>query len=177
MKRIAFSLLSVLILVAMALPASSGAVLASGGDVDYIIISPDNVFIDGGGAEAQAYSAEAFDAQENSLGDVTQDTNFTIEPEAGGSWEGCTYTSERIGDWLVTGTHTSGKTDTASLLVLETPEYPGGDPAPPGGGAGGGASSSAPSSTTTEAESPPPVGNGGEPPHLEVDKSVSPLRA
>jgi len=169
-KRIAFSLLSVVILIAMALPAGSGAVLAGGGDVDYIVISPYNAFIDGGGAETQAYSAEAFDAQENSLGDVTQDTSFTIEPGAGGSWEGCTYTSGHIGGWVVTGTHTTGKTGTAILLVLETPEYPGGSPDPPGGGA----SSSAPSGTTMEGESTPPVGGGSDPPHLEVEKSVSP---
>ena len=76
MKRIAFSLLSVVMLIVMALPIANTAVLAGEGSVanltagpenttplDYIIISPDNASIDGGGAETQAYSAEAFDAQ------------------------------------------------------------------------------------------------------------------
>ena len=112
----------------VALPGGSAAVLAGEGDVDYIIISPDNASIDGGGAGTQAYSAEAFDAQGISLGDVTQNTSFTIEPEAGGSWEGCTYTSEHVGDWVVTGTHITGKADTAILWVLEPPEYPVGGP-------------------------------------------------
>jgi len=71
----------------MALPAGSGAVLAGGGDVDYIIISPDNASIDGGGAETQAYTAEAFDAQENSLGDVTQDTRLVRLPHQVQPWK------------------------------------------------------------------------------------------
>ncbi len=181
MKKIAFSLLSIIMLVAMALPAASIAVLAGGGDVanltagqenttplDYIVISPDNASINGGGEETQAYTAEAFDAQEKSLGNVTRDTNFTIEPEAGGSWEGCIYTSEHVGDWVVTGTHITGKTDTAILQVLETPEYPGGSfvsPDQPGANRG----------TETPAKSTPVLTsqtNGT--PRLEVDKTVSP---
>jgi uncharacterized protein YegL len=156
----------------VALPGGSAAVLAGEGDLDYIVISPDSAFIDGGGEGTQAYIAEAFDAQGNSLGDVTQDTNFTIEPEAGGTWEGCLYTSEHVGDWVVTGTHITDKTDTAGLHILETPTYPGGSPAPPEGGP---VSAGAPG-TNTETERPAkstPV-TAGAPPHLEVAKSVSP---
>ena len=38
----------------VALAGGSTAVLAGEGNVDYIVISPDNAFIDGGGEETQA---------------------------------------------------------------------------------------------------------------------------
>ena len=139
MKRIMFSLLSVIMLITMALPAAATPVLAgedgaanvtAGSEnvisVDCIVISPDAALIKAGGEENQSYSAEAFDARDNGLGDVTQDTKFTIQPEAGGSWEGNTYISGEPGDWVVTGTYISGEADTANLYILETAAYPGG---------------------------------------------------
>jgi len=80
----------------------------------YIVISPDAATIAAG--EVQTYTAEAFDAYGNSLGDVTASTVFTIEAAAGGSWSGNSYTSEKAGTWTVTGIY-SGISDTAILTV------------------------------------------------------------
>ena len=43
--------------------------------VDHIVISPNNATITAGGS--QSYTAQAFDAANNSLGDVTATTTFT----------------------------------------------------------------------------------------------------
>ena len=84
------------------------------GTADHIVISPDGASITAG--TTQAYTAEAFDAANNSLGNVTSTTTFTITTGAGGSWSTNTYTSATSGTWTVTGTY-SGKTDTATLTV------------------------------------------------------------
>jgi hypothetical protein len=82
--------------------------------VDHIVISPSAATIlEGGG---QAYSAEAFDAYDNSLGDVTNDTTFTIESGADGGCAGNVCTATADGVWTVTGTYI-GLTDTAVLTV------------------------------------------------------------
>src|SRR5207247_3716903 len=47
--------------------------------VDHIVISPASASITAGGS--QAYTAQAFDAANNSLGDVTSSTTFTIVPD------------------------------------------------------------------------------------------------
>lgn len=62
------------------------------------------------------YTAEAFDACGNSLGDVTGSTAWSITPEAGGSWLANVYTSEKAGTWVVTGDWVS-LTDDATLTV------------------------------------------------------------
>jgi uncharacterized repeat protein (TIGR01451 family) len=61
--------------------------------LDYIVISPATSTISAG--DDQTYTAEAFDSNNNSLGDVTSSTDFSIEPGAGGSWAANVYTSER----------------------------------------------------------------------------------
>ena len=58
----------------------------------------------------------AFDSFNNSLGNVTGSTAFSIQAGAGGSWSGATYTSANAGTWTVTGTYSS-KSATASLTV------------------------------------------------------------
>ncbi|MFH1662929.1 MAG: Ig-like domain-containing protein, partial [Chloroflexota bacterium] len=88
------------------------------GPVASIVISPDTTTITAGGS--QTYTAEAFDAFGNSLGDVTPGTTFSIESGAGGSWGTNEYTSEFAGTWTVTGEY-SGKTDTAILTVTAGP--------------------------------------------------------
>ena len=82
------------------------------GSLDHITISPASATIGPGGS--QAYTAEAFDAQNNSLGDVTATTTFTIAPN--GSCTGATCTASAAGAHTVTGTH-SGKSATATLQV------------------------------------------------------------
>lgn len=137
MKKVIFSLLSVVMLISMMLPAVSPPLMAGGGGagnqtagsenvtpLGYIVISPDSAVIKGDGEEEQTFTAEAFDAKGNSLGDVTKDTVFSIDGDDGGSWESNVYTSLYGGGWTVTGTHISGKTDIATLHVIESRAHP-----------------------------------------------------
>ncbi|MBA7671203.1 hypothetical protein ES703_79356 [subsurface metagenome] len=89
--------------------------------LDHIVISPDTASIAAG--DSQAYTAEAFDPGDNSLGNVTNDTTFEIVAGAGGSWAANVYTSENAGTWTVTGTY-SGKSDTATLTVTTAGSLP-----------------------------------------------------
>jgi hypothetical protein len=89
------------------------------GSLDYIIISPDTATITAG--DSQVYTAEAFDAFDNSLGNITSSTTFSIETGAGGSWDDNIYISENVGTWTVTGEY-DGLTDTAILNVVLEPE-------------------------------------------------------
>jgi hypothetical protein len=82
------------------------------GSLDHIVISPSSATISAGGS--QAYTAQGFDASNNSLGDVTAFTTFSITPE--GSCAGATCTANAGGPHTVTG-NDSGKTNTASLTV------------------------------------------------------------
>ena len=88
------------------LQVTAGAVL------DHIVISPASATISAGGS--QAYTAEGFDASNNSLGDVTASTSFSISPN--GSCTGSTCTATAAGPHTVTGNN-GGKTSTASLSV------------------------------------------------------------
>lgn len=56
-----------------------------------IVVSPQTAIIDIG--ESQTFTATAYDAKGNGS-DVTLDTVFSVPPEAGGYWEGGTYTSD-----------------------------------------------------------------------------------
>jgi hypothetical protein len=84
--------------------------------VDHIVISPGSASITAGGS--QTYTAQAFDASSNSLGDVTASTTFTIAPD--GSCTGATCTATNAGEHTVTGTN-GGKTSNASLSVTAGP--------------------------------------------------------
>jgi len=87
--------------------------------LDYIVISPTEATILAGAQ--QEYTATAFDEFDNLRGDVTGETQFTIEEEAGGTWEKNVYTSENYGDdWTVLGTYKREYTDEAKLTVLDT---------------------------------------------------------
>lgn len=85
-----------------------------------IEISPEEITIAAG--ETRAYTAVAYDAYENSIGDVSDETEFAIvEPGHGGEWgagesDDNVYTSKYIGEWTVMGDYT-GLTDTATLIV------------------------------------------------------------
>jgi uncharacterized repeat protein (TIGR01451 family) len=88
------------------------------GELDYIVISPQEATVLAG--SQQDYASEAFDEFDNSRGDVTDETVFEIvEPGDGGTWDGNVYTSENYGTWTVQGDY-GGVTDTATLIVQDT---------------------------------------------------------
>ena len=80
--------------------------------LDHLVLSPASATISAGGS--QAYTAEGRDQYDNSLGDMTASTTFSIAPN--GSCTGATCTASVAGPHTVTGTK-SGKTGTASLQV------------------------------------------------------------
>jgi carbohydrate binding protein with CBM4/9 domain len=82
------------------------------GGLDHIVISPATATISAGGS--QAYTAQGFDASNNSLGDVTAFTTFSIAPDGACTGSVCTATTG--GQHTVTG-NDGGKTSTASLTV------------------------------------------------------------
>jgi len=96
-------------------------VMVTAGKLHHIVISPaDPAAIKTG--ETQTYTAEAFDADNISLGDVTSDTEFKIEKDAKGKWDKKNknvYTSEKAGTWEVTGEYSKKIKDTATLTVAE----------------------------------------------------------
>jgi parallel beta-helix repeat protein len=94
----------------------SASLNVTAGGIDHIVISPASATISAGGS--QAYTAEAFDAANNSLGDVTSSTTFSILPD--GSCTGAACTATTAGAHTVTGNN-GGKTSTASLSVLAGP--------------------------------------------------------
>jgi len=93
---------------------TSSPITVNAGSLDHIVVSPASSTVTAGGTET--YTAEAFDAYGNSLGDVTSSTSWSIQSGAGGSWAANVYTSEKAGTWTVTGTY-SDKSDTATLTV------------------------------------------------------------
>jgi parallel beta-helix repeat protein len=80
--------------------------------LDHLVLSPASATIAAGGS--QAYTAQGRDQYDNSLGDMTASTTFSISPN--GSCTGATCTATAAGSHTVTGTR-SGKTGTASLSV------------------------------------------------------------
>ncbi len=93
---------------------SQPGIVVNPGALDHITISPSSAIITAG--NSQAFTAQAFDAYSNNLGDVTASTTWSIDAPAGGSWSGATYTSQSAGTWIVTGTY-SGFNGVASLTV------------------------------------------------------------
>ena len=94
-----------------ALSAGEIAALAAG-PLDHIVISPDDATVTAG--TTQAYTAEGFDALDNSLGDVTGDTSFSID--GAGTCTDANCGSDVAGGYIVTGTD-GLLTDTAALTV------------------------------------------------------------
>jgi len=85
---------------------------------DHIVVSPASATIELGGS--RSYTAEAFDTDGNSMGNVTGRTTFGIQPS--GSCTGNTCTPAAKGTHAVVGTY-SGDSDSASLVV-EAPPCP-----------------------------------------------------
>jgi outer membrane protein assembly factor BamB len=79
--------------------------------LDHVGLSPASSSITAGGS--QTYTATGYDAANNSLGDMTSGTTFTISD---GSCTGAICTATIAGTHIVTGTN-SGKTGTATLTV------------------------------------------------------------
>ena len=82
--------------------------------LDHLVLAPATATIAAGGS--QAYTATGYDAFNNSRGDLTAATTFTIRPD--GSCTGASCTATRSGPHTVTGT-SAGKTGTASLAVTD----------------------------------------------------------
>jgi len=78
-----------------------------------IELAPTDETVIAGGSVTYTVTAE--DTYGNTW-DVTAQTTFSIEPGAGGSWTGNTYTSETAGDWIVTGQY-GDLANTATLHV------------------------------------------------------------
>jgi alpha-tubulin suppressor-like RCC1 family protein len=91
---------------------ATASLSVSSGSLDHIVLSPASATITAGGS--QTYSAQGFDIDGNSLGDVTASTVFSVAPD--GSCTGATCTATVSGAHTVTGTDGS-KTATASLTV------------------------------------------------------------
>jgi len=91
--------------------ASATLTVVADEGVSSIAISPKTATIPAGGS--QAYTATSLDQYGNSIGDVTDDTNFSI---AGGSCTDAVCTSDKKGDHQVTGNYLD-RTDTATLTV------------------------------------------------------------
>src|SRR5207253_5875273 len=82
------------------------------GALDHLVLSPASATITAGGS--QAYTAEGRDAFNNSLGDETATTAFTVSPDGSCTANSCS--ASVAGSHTVTGTK-STKTGTASLTV------------------------------------------------------------
>jgi hypothetical protein len=92
---------------------------------DHIVISPSNATIQPGGS--RSYTAEAFDTDGGSMGNVTADTVFSIAPN--GSCGGNTCTAQQPGAHTVTGTY-HGDSDRATLRVENAAPPPSPSPSP-----------------------------------------------
>ena len=96
----------------------TATLIVTAGDLHHIAISPNPQTIVAGAT--QAYLAKGFDANGNSLGDVTGSTTFTID----GTGSSCAVEkcgSTIVGDYTVTGTYLGELTDTAILHVTAVP--------------------------------------------------------
>jgi len=85
-------------------------------EMEYIEVSPEDSTITAG--ETESYLATAYDEFGNEIGDVTEETVWSIDEEAGGEWDQTTgvYTSEFAGVWTVEGEY-DGIVNTTSLTV------------------------------------------------------------
>ncbi len=85
-------------------------------EAENLDISPDGVTLQAG--HVQEYTAEASDAYGNEF-NVTEDTVFSIDEEAGGVWFDNAYSSEIAGTWNVTGMY--GDLEGTATLTVQPP--------------------------------------------------------
>ena len=92
------------------------------GVADHLVLSPTGVTVKAG--EPMTYSALAYDAYDNLVGDMTTSTAFALENEAEGTCNENVCNAEVVGTWTVTGTHINASqqeiTGTATLTVIPT---------------------------------------------------------
>jgi len=93
-------------------------ILPQTSDFDHIVVAPSNATIELG--DSMNYTAEAFDTNGDSMGNVTADTRFATRP--GGPCDGNTCTPASARTFTVVGTF-AGDSDTATLTV-EPPAPP-----------------------------------------------------
>jgi N,N-dimethylformamidase beta subunit-like protein len=96
--------------------SGSQTVTVSSSTLDHLALTPGSASITAGGS--QIYTATGFDQYNNSLGDVTASTTFSIAPN--GSCTGASCTATAAGPHTVTGSN-GGKTSTASLTFTPGP--------------------------------------------------------
>jgi hypothetical protein len=99
------------------LSATQSPITVQPGTLHHLALSPATSSATAGGS--RAFTAQGRDSSDNSLGDVTAGTTFTIAPN--GSCTGAVCTATVAGPHTITGTN-SGATGTASLTV--TPAAP-----------------------------------------------------
>jgi N,N-dimethylformamidase beta subunit-like protein len=96
--------------------SGSQTVTVSSSALDHLALTPGSASITAGGS--RSYTATGFDQYNNSLGDVTAGTTFSIAPN--GSCTGAICTATVAGPHTVSGSN-GGKTSTASLTVTPGP--------------------------------------------------------
>jgi hypothetical protein len=97
----------------------TAALTVNPGPLDHIALSPASASTTAGGS--QSYTARAFDAFNNSLGDVTGATTFSITPD--GSCSGATCTATVLGPHTVTGNY-GGLLANATFTIIPGPPRP-----------------------------------------------------
>lgn len=81
----------------------------------YVVVAPRTATVTAG--DRPAFTTAAFDAYDNSLGDVTEATAFRIvEDGHGGGWDANRYAAHTAGTWTVRGAY-EGLTDDVALAV------------------------------------------------------------
>ncbi|MEF8874087.1 MAG: NosD domain-containing protein [Candidatus Thermoplasmatota archaeon] len=84
-------------------------------DLNHIEIEPVGSTVTAG--ETISFYASAYDEFENEIGDVTEETDWSIEDGAGGNWTSSEYRSEFAGTWNVTGTYDEEVKEKVPLTV------------------------------------------------------------
>jgi hypothetical protein len=75
--------------------STSQTITVNPGSLDRLVVTPNMAAITA--KEAQTFAAIAFDHYANILGDVTSLASWSINSDAGGAWNGATYTSGNLG--------------------------------------------------------------------------------
>ncbi len=96
------------------LTSATQTVTINAAALDHITLSPASAIITAG--DSQSYTAEAYDAYGNDLGDVTASTTFSLLDPISGSCTGASCAPTTAGDYSVAGS-LGGKIASASLTV------------------------------------------------------------
>ncbi len=91
---------------------ATAALAITAGALSSVVISPASASLSAG--TSQTFSAAGFDKFNNSLGDITSSTTFSISPD--GSCTGTACSASVVGPHMITAT-SGGKTATATLTV------------------------------------------------------------